>query len=172
MFFQESWLCCAVLWVLCCAVLLCAMLCCVVLCCAVSCCAVLCCAVLCCCAALISRSHVTLQDKMWISKKSSQAQIMKSESCFGASSFSTKRGFSSTLTLLHFIEWVRRRGADNGCFFSDVLCCIVLCCAVLCCHVLCCVVLCCVVLCRVVPYCAVLCCAVVLTDSQWRRDCW
>ena len=77
MFFQESWLCCAVLWVLCCAVLLCAMLCCVVLCCAVSCCAVLCCAVLCCCAALISRSHVTLQDKMWISKKSSQAQIMK-----------------------------------------------------------------------------------------------
>mgnify|MGYP001234794730 FL=1 len=51
MFFQESWLCCAVLCcvVLCCAVLCYAVLCCVVLCCVVLCRIVLCCVVLLCC---------------------------------------------------------------------------------------------------------------------------
>ena len=74
------------------------------------------------------------------------------------------RCYRSTLTLVHFIEWVRKRVGDNGCFFRNPGCAVLYCgcCAVLCCYVLCCVVLCCVVLCRVVPYCAVLCCAVVL----------
>ena len=111
-----------------------------------------------------------LQDKMWISQKSSQAQIMQSESCFGASSFSTKRAFSSTLTLLHFIEWVKRGGGDNGCFFRNpgcvvlycvVLCCAVLSCAMLCYAVLCCAVSCCAVLCR-----AVLCCCAALIPND------
>ena len=100
------------------------------------------------------------------------AQIMQSDSCFGASSFSTKRGFSSTLTLLHFIEWVGRRGGDNGCFFRNpgcaVLYCVVLCCAVLSCAMLCCAVLCCAVSCCAVLCCAVLCCCAVLIPMTAR----
>ena len=95
---------------------------------------------------------------------------MQSESCFGASSFSTKRGFSSTLTLLHFIEWVRRRGGDNGCFLRNpgcaVLYCVVLCCAVLSCAILCCAVLCCAVSCCAVLCCAVLCCCAALIPND------
>ena len=95
---------------------------------------------------------------------------MQSESCFGASSFSTKRGFSSTLTLLHFIEWVRRGGGDNGCFFRNpgcaVLYCVVLCCAVLSCAMLCCAVLCCAVSCCAVLCCAVLCCCAALIPND------